>query len=113
VLAAAAASGWQEAIAYGSLVVGQSLVASGAGDQAEQTLLRALQVTHHVRLPGVAWKTHAALADAYRGRQQLEVAARHQAQAHMIIDQLASTLGDAAMQRSFLHAARAQLGEGG
>src|SRR5712691_3574654 len=112
VLAAAETCGWQEAIAYGSLVVGQSLVASGAADQAEQALQRALQVTHEVRLPGVAWKTHAALADYYRGRQQMATAARHQAQAHTIIQQLATTLGDAAMRQGFLHAAHAQLGEG-
>jgi tetratricopeptide (TPR) repeat protein len=112
VLAAAETCGWQEAIAYGALVVGQSLGASGAADQAEQALQRALHVTHEVHLPGVAWKTHAALADLYRGRQQMATAARHQAQAHTIIQQLATTLGDAAMRQGFLHAARAQLGEG-
>ena len=83
----------------------------GAADRAEQALQRALQVTHDVRLPGVAWKTHAALADYYRGRQQM-AAARHQARAHTIVRQLAATLDDAAMRQRFLHAARSQLGEG-
>jgi hypothetical protein len=68
-------------------------------------------VTYAVRLPGVAWKTHAALADYYRGRQQMETAARHQARAHTIIQQLAATLDDAAIRQRFLHAARSQLGE--
>jgi tetratricopeptide (TPR) repeat protein len=112
VLAAAETCGWQEAIAYGSLIVGQSLLASGAGDQAEQALQRALQVTHDVSLPGVAWKTHAALGAYYRGCQQIDTAARHQAQAHTVIEQLATTLDDAAMRQGFLHAARSQLGEG-
>jgi tetratricopeptide (TPR) repeat protein len=111
VLAAAETCGWQEAIAYGSLVVGQSLVAGGAADRAEAALQRALQVTHAVRLPGVAWKTHAALADYYRGRQQMAASARHQAQAHTIMQQLAATLDDAAMRQQFLHAARSHLGE--
>ncbi len=112
VLAAAETCGWQEAIAYGSLVVGQSLVACGDGERAEQALQRALQVTHDVSLPGVAWKTHAALADYYRGRKQIDAAARHQAQAHTIMKQLATTLGDATMRQGFLHSARSQLGEG-
>jgi hypothetical protein len=92
-------------------VVGQCLVAGGAADRAEPALQRALQVTYAVRLPGVAWKTHAALADYYRGRQQMETAARHQARAHTIIQQLAATLDDAAIRQRFLHAARSQLGE--
>jgi tetratricopeptide (TPR) repeat protein len=112
VLSAAETCGWQEAIAYGSLVVGQSLAACGAGDRAEQAFQRALQVTHNVSLPGVAWKTHAALADHYRDHKQMEEAARHQAQAHTIIMQLATTLDDAAMRQGFLHAAHSQLGEG-
>jgi tetratricopeptide (TPR) repeat protein len=112
VLSAAETCGWQEAIAYGSLVVGQSLAVCGAGDRAEQAFQRALQVTHNVSLPGVAWKTHAALADHYRDHKQMEEAARHQAQAHTIIMQLATTLDDAAMRQGFLHAAHSQLGEG-
>ncbi|MDH3598071.1 MAG: hypothetical protein OEU26_00360 [Candidatus Tectomicrobia bacterium] len=112
VLAAAETCGWEEAIAYGSLVVGRSLVACGDADQAEQTLQRALQVTHDVSLPGVAWKTHAALADYYRGCQQMEAATRHQVRAQTIMQQLATTLDDAAMRQRFLHAARSQLGEG-
>jgi tetratricopeptide (TPR) repeat protein len=112
VLAAAETCGWQEAIAYGSLVVGQSLAACGAGDRAEQALQRALQVTHDVNLPGVAWKTHAALAAHYRDHKQMEEAAHHQAQAHTIITQLGTTLDDVAMRQGFLHAAHSQLGEG-
>jgi tetratricopeptide (TPR) repeat protein len=109
VLAAAETCGWQEAIAYGSLVVGQSLAACSDASGAEAALQRALQVTRHVDLPAVAWKTHAALAHYYHGRHRLDAAERHRVQAQTIMEQLASTLDDAAIRQGFLHGARLQL----
>ena len=111
-LKAAETCGWQEAIAYGSLVVGQSLMACGAGRRAEAALLRSLQVTRDIGLPAVAWKTHAALACYYRNYDRLDVAAHHHVHAQTIIEQLAGTLDDAAMRQGFLHTARRQLNIG-
>jgi tetratricopeptide (TPR) repeat protein len=103
VLAAAEACGWQEAIAYGALVVGQCLAACGDERGAESALQRALQVTLEVSLPGVAWQVHAALADFHRAAKRFEAAEHHWAQAKALIERLAITLDDEAIRHGFLN----------
>jgi tetratricopeptide (TPR) repeat protein len=109
VLEAAERCGWQEAIAYGSLVVGQSLAACGDASGAESAFRQALQTTRNVGLPAVAWKTHAALAQHYHDHHQFEAAERHRKQAQTIIERLAGTLNDTVIRQGFLRCARLQL----
>jgi tetratricopeptide (TPR) repeat protein len=105
ILIAAETSGWQEAIAYGSLVVGQGRLASGDAAGAEAALQCALQVSQGIALPGVAWKTHAALSQYFRNCDRLDDARLHQLEAKRIVEQLARTLSHADMRQRFLERA--------
>jgi tetratricopeptide (TPR) repeat protein len=110
VLIAAEACGWQEAIAHGSLVIGQCLVARGDEHGAESALRRALQVALEAGLPGVAWEAHAARVAFHRAAGRLGEAEDHLTQAKAIIERLSTTLDDETMRQGFLHAALSHLG---
>ena len=109
-LAAAEACGWQEAIAHGSLVIGQCLVARGDEHGAESALRRALQVALQTSLPGVAWEAHAALANFYRATRRLGEAEDHRAQAKAIIERLSTAFDDKTIRQRFRRSALSPLG---
>jgi hypothetical protein len=110
VLAAAEACGWQEAIAYGALVIGQCLVAHGDERSAASALQHALQVALEKDLPGVAWEAHATLANCHRTAGRLKEAEDHLTRAKAIVEQLSTALDDATMRQGFLRAALSHLG---
>jgi predicted ATPase len=111
VLVAAEISGWQEAIAYASLVIGQSRLVSGDAEGAASALQRALQVTQGVALPGIAWKIHAVLSQYDRSCTRLHDAAAHHQQAQRITELLARTLSQPTMRQRFLEHAAFRLAE--
>jgi hypothetical protein len=100
VVAAAERSGWQEAIACGALVIGQSRAARGDGAGAEESLRRALEVAEATGLPAPEWEAHAALAALGAGD-----VGDHLARAQEIVGQLAEPLSDPQLRAGLLAAA--------
>ncbi|MDX6668568.1 MAG: hypothetical protein QOK04_1948 [Solirubrobacteraceae bacterium] len=100
VVAAAERSGWQEAIACGALVIGQSRAARGDGAGAEESLRRALEVAEATGLPAPEWEAHAALAAL--GADDV---GDHLARAQEIVGQLAEPLSDPQLRAGLLAAA--------
>jgi hypothetical protein len=101
-LAAAERSGWQEAIASLSLVLGQCCAARADDDGARAHLVAAIDRCCEHGLPGVEWEARAALAqmssDVEAGRLREQSAA--------VVLRLAATIGDAALADGFVRSAQ-------
>jgi DNA-binding SARP family transcriptional activator len=85
---AAAAEGWKEAVAYGSLVLGHCTGDPGLAE-------RALGVADDAGLRGAAWEAHAFLG--------------HRAEAAAIIEELASPIEDGSVKADFVARAKAEI----
>lgn len=89
-----------------SLLRGQALAALGKFDQAEAALLAARTIAEEQGALPMRWRIHAALGklDRARGRGAEAESAFHAARA--IVAELAGTIGDAALRKSFEQGAR-------
>jgi tetratricopeptide (TPR) repeat protein len=92
VRAAAQRFGWQEAEASSSLVLGLSYKARGSGDDARDSLTRAVAISREHGLPGIEWEACAAV-----GRQ---------AESHAIVERLAGRVGDSRLADHLLEVAQ-------
>jgi class 3 adenylate cyclase len=86
VLEAAKTSGWREAAATSSLVLGLCLEARGELDQARTTLTEAATLSDEHGIPAPSWEAHAALARM--GEQSIE----HTAAAAAIVERMGAGL---------------------
>jgi hypothetical protein len=102
IVAAAAASGWQEPLARGVLLVGRCRQAAGDPTRAQTLAEHALTVAHHTGVRAVIWQARAVLAGLDSGRAGLLDQARGS------IRQLSASLPDAAVRNSFLAGALAE-----
>ena len=102
-------AGWREAAARAGILEGRSRAALGDPGGAEPVLLRALEISEAIGLPGAAWETHAALVSVLRTRGLADGAAKHGLAAGGIIEGLARTLADRRLSRRYLAGARAAL----
>jgi len=102
IVAAARRTGWKEAIAGGSLVMGQALALLGEASAAEVALVHALEVADQTGLPAPAWEARVALSELLRGAGREAEGAGHAEQAHAILQRLAEPLGDAALRAGLL-----------
>ena len=90
VLEAAKTSGWREAAATSSLVLGLCLEARGELDQARTTLTEAATLSDEHGIPAPSWEAHTALARL--GEQSIE----HMAAAEAIVERMGAGLKDEA-----------------
>jgi len=97
-LAPAQASGWYEAISSVSL----ALAASSAIDLVEPLLRQALESAQLGGLRPLERQTHRALAEALRVRGEEREADQHLRQASLISSELASSIDDPVVKKSFL-----------
>ncbi len=101
ILRAADSCGWREAVAQGSLILGQGVALQGDQHGADAALHRALEIASGTGLRGLAWEAHEALATLHASAVP-ERAQDHVAQARAIIRDLSLNIEDDGMRRQFL-----------
>ena len=90
-----ASSGWREAHAAASLVLGQARAAIGRSDAAKRALDEALVVAEEVGLPAPAWEAHACLAALLAETGQQDEAEDHARRARLGLERLGLPLSEA------------------
>lgn len=107
---AAEACAWQENIALGAFLIGESLRLRGDQAAAEPRLRRALDVSKAAGLPGAAWRAHAALGGICRSGGRSAESERHVSKAVAIIEELGLSIDEDVLRQQFLVGARAEVG---
>jgi len=102
ILAAAERTGWKEAIACSSLVIGQARAVLGDDTGAEVALAGALEVADLTGLPAPAWEARTTLAELLRKLGREEEAAARAEQARDILHELTQPLSDPALRAGLL-----------
>ncbi len=102
IVAAAESTGWKEAIACSSLVIGQARALLGDDSGAELALARALEVADRTGLPAPAWEARATLSKLLGRLGREEEAAARAEQARAILRELAEPLSDPALRAGLL-----------
>jgi class 3 adenylate cyclase/tetratricopeptide (TPR) repeat protein len=92
-LAVAERSGWHEAAASASLVLGLCREARGVRDAAQAAFRHAVNLAGEHGLPGIEWEAVAALARGARGEDAVALRSR----STMIVDRIASGIGEEAL----------------
>ena len=108
IVAAAQRTGWKEAIACGSLVIGRARALLGDESAAEVALVHALEVADQAGLPAPAWEARATLSELFRGVGREAEAAECAEQVRAILQRLTEPLSDPALRAGLLAQAPAQ-----
>ena len=95
-------------VVKGRRLRGQSLVAEGRLDEAEQELCAALDIAVAVGNPPQLWKTHAAIGDLRRTESRPGDARRAYGEALLVIEEVARSLTDAKLRETFLQSGHVQ-----
>jgi tetratricopeptide (TPR) repeat protein len=99
-------------IPYLSMRYGEALFSLGQTDTAEKCLRGAVEASRKVRSKSIEWRAHRDLSRLYRSTHQFEPSDREKAAAITIVDQIAGTIPDPSMAKSFLEHAYNSLEEG-
>lgn len=82
---------------------GQTLLALGRLQEAEQEVIAALKTAIELGNPPQLWKTHVALGDLRRAQGRTENARRAYGEALSVIEGVAAGLIDERLRETFLH----------
>jgi tetratricopeptide (TPR) repeat protein len=112
VVAAGETSGWVEATARGSVVLGRCELALGRTDDGERHLVHAVESARAAMMPAAELEARAALRKLYQEQDRRDEAAVHDAVSRSVVETLSGRIVDESIRAEFVTEALAELEEG-
>ncbi len=94
---------------YIARIRGEALAALERWEEAEATLLAALNTAQTKAIPRLVWRIHVALGNLYQSQQQHAQAAQSFASARTVVDEIAASVPDPELRDNFVQQANAKM----